>query len=287
MKKLHIIFGLITVAIFSSFIIVTSEIQNSVDSFFNKVKENTSSFENIVMIDHSRLAAEQGVKMPPSIVNIFSNPKVNSQLLSKDILVGLDLPYRVLVYAEPGKTTPTVAYADKDFIQKRYEISDQSLNTLSHDYKKAIKKLPSSSISKVSTDGVTKHYGIIDIKSAYNYEETIANLKKAILSQGDTRWFSDIDYQKEAMKYDIALPKSGLLLFGGPAPGGKAMNKFPKLGLDAFCQKVLVYEANDKSIHIAFNDIEAFANLHYGASAPPHKIINGRLTSTFTKAISK
>ncbi|MBB3697277.1 DUF302 domain-containing protein [Flammeovirga yaeyamensis] len=287
MKKFNILTGLLLLGFLSSFILINSDIQNSVDDFTIAVKENTKDFKQIVIIDHSRLAQEQGVKMPPSIVNIFSNPKVNSQLLSEDILIGLDLPYRVIVYAEPEANRPTVAYADKSYLQKRYSIDHHALNTLEHDYKKAIKHLPKEDISKVNTEGLTKHYGIIDITSDYNYEETIARLKKAILSQGDTRWFSDIDYKKEAEEYGVALPKSGLLLFGGPAPGGKAMNKFPKLGLDAFCQKILVYEAEDQKIHIAFNDIEAFAKLHYGTSAMPHQVINKRLTTTFTKAISK
>ena len=76
-------------------------------------------------------------------------------------------------------------------------------------------------------------------------------------------------------------------LGGGPGPGGKAMAQFPRLGLDAFCQKLLVYQDEDGSVKVLFNDIVALAELHYGKSNPPQKIINQRLKATFTKAIQK
>ena len=65
------------------------------------------------------------------------------------------------------------------------------------------------------------------------------------------------------------------------------MAEFPKLGLDAFCQKLLVYEDPQGGVKVAFNDIVAFAELHYGKSNPPQNVINGRLKKTFTEAIRK
>ena len=40
----------------------------------------------------------------------------------------------------------------------------------------------------------------------------------------------------------MAIKPTTLILFGGPAPGAKAMNGAATLGLDAFCQKFLVWE---------------------------------------------
>ena len=65
------------------------------------------------------------------------------------------------------------------------------------------------------------------------------------------------------------------------------MAKFPKLGLDAFCQKLLVYEDDEGKVRVIFNDITKMAELHYGTSAEPHKVINGRLATTFEGAIRK
>ena len=78
-----------------------------------------------------------------------------------------------------------------------------------------------------------------------------------------------------------------LLLFGAPAPGGKAMMTTPKIGLDAFCQKLLVYENSNGEVWIAFNDIVACSNLYYGIATKQQKMINQRLSATFSKAVKK
>ena len=65
------------------------------------------------------------------------------------------------------------------------------------------------------------------------------------------------------------------------------MADFPKLGLDAFCQKLLVFEDEDGNVQIAFNDIVAFAKLHYGRSNMAQQVINTRLKQTFKKATQR
>ena len=105
------------------------------------------------------------------------------------------------------------------------------------------------------------------------------------MSQDDTVWFGEIDFSSEAAEQGVELPDAVLLLFGGPGPGGVAMADFPAIGLDAFCQKLLVYADADGGSVVIFNDIAAFAELHNGTSAKPHHALNERLTATFQKAI--
>jgi uncharacterized protein (DUF302 family) len=83
----------------------------------------------------------------------------------------------------------------------------------------------------------------------------------------------------------VALAPAQLLLFGGPAPGGVAMAAFPEIGLDAFCQKLLVYRDEQGTTRVIYNDIAALAELHYGRSAKPHAMLNKRLTTTFFTAL--
>lgn len=63
------------------------------------------------------------------------------------------------------------------------------------------------------------------------------------------------------------------------------MAEFPAIGLDAFCQKLLVYEGDDGKARVLFNDIAAFADLHYQRAMEPHAMLNKRLTATFKGAI--
>ncbi len=77
-----------------------------------------------------------------------------------------------------------------------------------------------------------------------------------------------------------------LLVFGAPTPGAIAMREYPSMGLDAFGQKVLVYEQDNK-VKVIYNDIPAFAYLHYGGNAIVHQIIKFRLNSTLSSAIER
>ena len=261
-------------------------ISKRVDNYVEILKKNISEFQLVLTIDHSRLAANEGVYMPPAVVYFFSDPVLNSKLIRTNPLIGLDLPLKVLCYSEPDTTSVSVAFTSAEFISARQGIP---INLL-YDYKRQITSVlsnfPSNSISQTIVDSVKNNFGINLIESDFNFEQTIANLKKIIMSQGDTKWFGEINYQKEASNLGINILPSTLLLFGGPAPGGKAMSDSPKLGLDAFCQKVLVYQDVEGQVMVAFNDIVAFAELYYGRITQPQQMINQRLKSTFTKAVS-
>ena len=112
-------------------------------------------------------------------------------------------------------------------------------------------------------------------------------ISQEVEKQSDTRWFGEIDFQKDAKALDHKINPAILLLFGGPAPGGKAMMTTPKIGLDAFCQKLLIYQDENNEVWVAFNDIVAFSELYYGRSTKAQQVINQRLTATFTKAVKE
>jgi len=158
------------------------------------------------------------------------------------------------------------------------------------DFKSNISKVlgsfPQDMISKTNVADVNEGFGIVNIKSDFDYTTTVKNLRDIVMSQGDTKWFADIDFQEEASTLDVEIRPTILLLFGGPAPGGKAMMTSPKIGLDAFCQKLLVYEKSNGEVWIAYNDIVAFAELYYQKSTKPQQMINQRLKMTFTQAVS-
>ena len=136
-----------------------------------------------------------------------------------------------------------------------------------------------------ATEGLSVDYGVIELTSSLSVAEAAGNLEKVVMAQDDTVWFGHLNFSEEAAKLGVKLPDAVLLLFGGPAPGGVAMADFTAIGLDAFCQKVLVYASDDGGSVVLFNDIAAFAELYYGSSAEPHHLLNKRLTATFSSAI--
>ena len=131
---------------------------------------------------------------------------------------------------------------------------------------------------------IERGYGINELPSSYGFDETVARLKEEIFAEEDTIWFGEIDYQVDAAALGVELPPLKLLLFGAPGPGAKAMSQFPRMGLDAFCQKLLVHESGDGRVTAYFNAMPAFAQMHYGEKALPHHVINRRMGATLSKA---
>jgi len=267
------------------------EIFPQTDALFSRVENQVHGLglEKVVDIDHARLAWEAGIStMSPSRVLLFSDPKLNAELIAINPLIGLDLPFRILAYGDQGKAK--LAFTNAEFLRNRYEIESRKL-LIEYDLNIKNSLMGSENVASPVKSKITPGYGILSIDSDFNYEDSYQRLKQAVLAQGDTVWFAEIDYQEEAREFAIELPKVKLLLFGGPAPGGQAMSQFPLLGLDAFCQKVLLLESSDNlapsnnKVSIHFNSIPDLAMLHYQQVAKPHEIINGRLVDTFTKAL--
>ncbi len=260
-----------------------SSVQEAVDENITSIEVaiEEAGLVSIASIDHSRLAAAEGVEMPPSRVQIFSDPQINTPILKENIRAGLDLPFRVLSYAQDG--TAEVIHTGSDFLEVRHGLRDKSvLDTFSQRLGEVTREVDGDA---ATTDGLSRDYGVIELTSALSVAEAVENLTKIVMAQDDTVWFGEIDFTAEAATQGTELPKAVLLLFGGPGPGGIAMEDFPAIGLDAFCQKLLVYAGDDGGSVVIFNDIAAFAELYYGSSAKPHHALNERLTATFQKAL--
>ena len=261
-------------------------ITQKVDDAVKQLDEQITSFKLVAALDHHRMAAEVGVYTPPSIATIFSDSKIEIPIVKENQLAALDLPFKFLCYSEPDTSKVSVAFTSSEFIQKRHNLNPTILEDYNAKISTILASFPKEIISKTDVTNVKEGFGIVSIKSDFDYATTVKNLRAIVMSQGDTKWFADVDYQKEASVLGIEIRPTILLLFGGPAPGGKAMMTSPKIGLDAFCQKLLVYEKENGEVWVSYNDIVAFAELYYQKSTKPQQMINKRLKMTFTKAVS-
>jgi uncharacterized protein (DUF302 family) len=59
-------------------------------------------------VDHSAGAASVGLELPPSQLLIFGNPKLGTPAMQGSATAGLDLPLRVLAYADADGTVHLV-----------------------------------------------------------------------------------------------------------------------------------------------------------------------------------
>jgi uncharacterized protein (DUF302 family) len=75
-------------------------------------------------IDQSKLAADAGIKLRPSVLLIFGNPPLGTQFITANANAGLDWPVRLLVY-ESEKGEVWTAYTDFDWIGRRHGIKNR------------------------------------------------------------------------------------------------------------------------------------------------------------------
>lgn len=246
-------------------------------------KAGKQNLTELLTIDHSRLAKKEDAELAASRVALFSDIALNTDLVAQNTLVGLDLPFRVISYAEDEQIK--TMYTDAAFLQKRHNLSDTvALQNYQTKISELVKDIPNA--KAVNSQTLSHNYGIKKIESDYDFETTLSNIKRDVLKEGDTLWFINLDYKAEAKKIGKTLPDATLLVFGAPAPGATAMSDFPSIGLDAFGQKVLVYVEEGKVI-VAYNDIVDMSQLHYQDNALAHRVINFRLGKTLSNAVEK
>lgn len=259
-----------------------------VDSVENILKKEISSYEWKVFLDHHRMAEEEEAYTPPSIATIFSDSKINSRILqSNNQLIAIDLPFKFLAFSEPDLNEAFLAYTSAEFIQKRHSLTDSLLSEYKLKQDEILSHFSEEIISQTDLEQVSKGFAIIKMKSEFSFEETVNNLKATIKSIDGTKTFGTIDFRKDAQSYDIELSPTTLILFGAPEPGAKAMKNTPKLGLDAFCQKLLIFEDEEGVVWVAFNDIAELSKLYYNTSTLPQNMINRRLKKNIKASITK
>jgi uncharacterized protein (DUF302 family) len=73
----------------------------------------------LARIDHAEAAAKAGLKLRPTEVLIFGNPKAGTLLMQATQIIGIDLPLKALVWQdEAGKSW--LGYVEPAWLAKRY-----------------------------------------------------------------------------------------------------------------------------------------------------------------------
>jgi uncharacterized protein (DUF302 family) len=75
-------------------------------------------------IDQSKLAADAGIKLKPSLLLVFGNPPLGTQFITANPDAGLDWPVRLLVF-ENEKGEVFAAYTDFEWIARRHGIKNR------------------------------------------------------------------------------------------------------------------------------------------------------------------
>jgi uncharacterized protein (DUF302 family) len=78
------------------------------------------------LIDHSGEAEKVGLKMPPTKLLIFGNPKGGTPLMLAAPSVAIDLPLKILV-AEDAQGQVWISYNSADYLKERHGLPQNLL----------------------------------------------------------------------------------------------------------------------------------------------------------------
>jgi len=259
------------------------------DRLYRALEENVrghQEFEVIADIDHARLAERAGSPMPPAHVLIWSDPALDAAILKANPLAALDLPLRALAFEDPATGKAAVIANRFDFLMRRHGLPDDAALRARYDaaMAKAMRGIPPDSIVSFASDAMPDA-GLVTLESPHDFSATEALLIKVIRSQSDTMIFATVDFAARAHEQGVSLTPLRLILFGAPGPGGQAMSKAPTLGLDAFCQKLLLWQDANGAVRVTFNDLLALAERQQVSVGLPLRVINRRIRETFSDAL--
>lgn len=109
--------------------------------------------------------------------------------------------------------------------------------------------------------------GLVKVRSAYSFDETVDRLKRDIASKG-IRFFLSVDQSKLAADAGIALRPSTLLIFGNPPLGAQFLTANAYSGLD-WPVRLLVLQDESGAVWTAYTDFGWIARRHGIANRKP------------------
>jgi uncharacterized protein (DUF302 family) len=101
---------------------------HSVDQTVEKVKTilQSKGVMLFALVDHSGEAEKVGLKMPPTKLLIFGNPKGGTPLMLASPSAAIDLPLKILV-AEDSQGKVWISYNSPEYLKERHDLPENLL----------------------------------------------------------------------------------------------------------------------------------------------------------------
>ena len=105
---------------------------HSVEGTVEKLKAilQSKGITIFVLIDHSGEAIKAGMKMPPTKLLIFGNPKAGTPVMLAAPSSAIDLPLKILIW-EDAQGKAWVTYNSPAYLQERHNIPVELLPSVS------------------------------------------------------------------------------------------------------------------------------------------------------------
>jgi uncharacterized protein (DUF302 family) len=104
---------------------------HSVDETVERVKNilQSKGITLFALIDHSGEAEKVGMKMPPTKLLIFGNPKGGTPVMLAAPSIAIDLPLKILVWQD-GEGKVWLSYNSPEYLQERHGLPEELLQNI-------------------------------------------------------------------------------------------------------------------------------------------------------------
>ena len=111
--------------------IVSVPSHQSVDQILEKLQAmlRAKGVAVFAVIDHSGEAAKAGMKMPPTKLLVFGNPKAGTPLMLAAPSVAIDLPLKILVW-EDTQDRVWISYNTPEYLQQRHGVPPELIQNI-------------------------------------------------------------------------------------------------------------------------------------------------------------
>jgi uncharacterized protein (DUF302 family) len=103
--------------------------------------------------------------------------------------------------------------------------------------------------------------GLVTVESDEEFDATVERIRSDIEDSGDMTLVTTVDHAENANSAGMDLRPTTLFLFGNPQIGTQLMQRGQTTGID-LPMKMLVWEAEDGTVNVSYNDPEWVANRH-------------------------
>lgn len=108
--------------------------------------------------------------------------------------------------------------------------------------------------------------GLVTVESDDDFEATVERIETDIEENQNLTLVTMVDHAENAESAGMELQPTTLFVFGNPQLGTQLMQERRSMGID-LPQKMLVWEAEDGTVNVTYNDPEWLAGRH-GIEAP-------------------
>jgi uncharacterized protein (DUF302 family) len=111
--------------------IVKIQSRHSVDETVGKLKTilQSKGVTLFALIDHSGEAEKVGMKMPPTKLLIFGNPKGGTPLMLASPSAAIDLPLKILV-ADDSQGKAWISYNSAEYLKERHGLPEALMSNI-------------------------------------------------------------------------------------------------------------------------------------------------------------